>query len=292
MEKAHLFHIGPQKSGTTWVFNCLKQHPEILTSEKDSIHYFDINYHRGRGWYYKHFLGDGFKRKIFDPTYTYLRSPLAPKRIRAENPNALISLTMRHPVSRAFSHYWHEKKKKRHNFRFEEVIYNYDLFSSWVEPGFYAAHLERYLECFPYSQILPQLYDDLSSCPENFLKDLFQFYGIRTDFKPSVVNQRLNVASPEQNFRTKFINKLLISGYSALTLSNPSQNYPAKSECKKLKGQKNAWLFGAGNIEYLSEQPQPLIEDLMAVCEPEIEHLENLLSLDLSSWRTMRSIGC
>ena len=81
------------------------------------------------------------------------------KGIPEENRAAKIIVCLRNPVERAFSHFWHERKKKKYNFDFSEVLRTYDLFSSLLEPGFYAEHIERFLGYFPREQILCQLFD-------------------------------------------------------------------------------------------------------------------------------------
>lgn len=42
-----LFGIGAQKSGTTWLYRLLKQHPECHCSETKELHYFDVLHRRG-----------------------------------------------------------------------------------------------------------------------------------------------------------------------------------------------------------------------------------------------------
>ncbi len=292
-----LFHIGPQKSGTTWLYYNISEHPEIAAPPSDSIHYFDIHYFRGREWLMGHFKNASAQQKLFDPTYTYIRSPLVPKRIRKENPNARIAVCMRHPLKRAFSHYWHEKKKSRYNFSFTEVLKNYDLFANWIEPGFYASHIEQYLEYFSREQILPQLYDDMVYNPSEFLRELFAFYGVNPEFSPSKLNKYINVATPKETRirrKTKIaIKKAVRQGMEIVRaihlrdslahvnrlLSNPSL------DCGKSSVRRN-------NMEYLCDEPQTFLEDLMSLCVPEIERLERLLCIDLSIWKSLESIGC
>lgn len=42
-----LFGIGAQKSGTTWIYNLLKSHPECHCSEIKEFHYFDVIHLKG-----------------------------------------------------------------------------------------------------------------------------------------------------------------------------------------------------------------------------------------------------
>lgn len=174
----------------------MNEHPEILCSDKDSIHYFDMFYHFWEDWYYSNFDKESYKedKKLFDPTPSYIRSPLAPKRIYEYNPDAKIILTIRNPIERAFSHYWHEKKKKKINFSFEEVFENYDLFSSRVEPWMYYMHIKRYLQYFNKDQILLTLFNEISENPEKYVKEVFSFVWVDDKFKPQNLYKTYNKA--------------------------------------------------------------------------------------------------
>ena len=196
MKPVDVFHVGPQKTGTTWVYQCLLDHPEIECPQKDTTHYFSMLYHRGRGWLERQYPHAAADRLLFEPTPNYFRSPLAPIRIARENPHAKIVACLRHPIARAFSHYWHEKKKRRFDFRFEEALENFDLFTNWIEPGLYALHLKRFLEHFPREQMLVQLFDDLEEDPWSFLQQLYRFIGVNDTFEPHVLHEKVNPATP------------------------------------------------------------------------------------------------
>lgn len=272
MKPVELFHIGPQKAATTWVYECLKEHPEVACPSKDSIHYFDMFYTKGRTWYGSFFEGAREEQKLFDPTPSYIRSPWAPERIAKENPNAKIILCMRNPIERAFSHYWHDKKKGSYNFDFSEVLKNYDLFSSWVEPGFYAEHLKKYFEYFSTDQILCQLFDNLKENPEAFLKQLLVFIGVDARFTPSVIHTQVNEAGVQNSFinrsRQKTGGLLRKVGLESILKSFIS---------------KSAILSGKG--EYLRGIPQSVYDPLREICEPEIVRIEKLLGINLDRWR-------
>ncbi len=275
MRPVDLFHIGPQKAATTWVYRCLAEHPQVAAPERDTIHYFDMFYARGRDWYAAHFPEAGPEQKLFDPTYTYIRSPWAPERIARENPQARIVLCLRNPIERAFSHYWHEKKKGVIRYPFEEVLRNYDLFASWVEPGFYARHLGRYLEHFPREQLLCQRFERLEADPAGFLAELLDFAGLSRDFTPSLLHERAAPAGAEQRwlrpgtylFRSQRLLRRL--GVSADAIDWARRNVPGMQ-----------W-----RAEYDAGVPAALHARLLEICEPEIAALESLLGEDLHGWR-------
>jgi hypothetical protein len=275
MKPVELFHIGPQKAGTTWIYRCLRQHPQIAAPPQPAIHYFDMFYARGRDWYAGFFAGAREDQRLFDPTYSYIRSPLAADRIARENPRARIALCLRNPIERAHSHYWHERKKGVLRYAFSEVLENYDLFASWLEPGFYAAHIERYLEHFPREQLLCQRFERLAADPRGFLNELLGFAGVATDFEPPELAERINPAGPLHS-----------------RLSPAYWLYRSRRSLERIgvsQASVNRWRDAVpalrGRAEYERGIPPDLYARLLEVCEPEIARLEALLGLDLSAWR-------
>ena len=46
--------VGPGRSGTSWLFNLLKEHNDILMPKIKETEYFNNNFHKGNGWYHSH----------------------------------------------------------------------------------------------------------------------------------------------------------------------------------------------------------------------------------------------
>lgn len=271
---ADIIHLGPQKTATTWIYHCFAQHPEIAAPEQDAIHYYSMLYHRGTDWYQSHFTPAGSAETTFDPTPNYFRSPLAIERIYSDNPNSLLICCLRHPIERAFSHYWHEKKKNRFNFTFEECFSNFDLFTNWIEPSLYTVHLERIRKYFPDSQLLIQIYDDLLDDPAAFAASAFRFAGVDPDFQPTILNQPLNVARPRprNSFARRFASRLSRSTKLTRKMQKILKNSPMAYE--------QEWLID------IAPQTKRELTDLFS---SEIDYLETLLDRDLSHWRHMPS---
>jgi hypothetical protein len=231
-----------------------------------------MNFHRGRDWYLAQFATPTAEQRLVDFTCTYLRCPWAAERMAAENPDARIILTLRDPVERAFSHYWHEKKRGRIAYAFDEVLTNYDLWSSWLETGFYARHVERLLEHFSRERILCQEYTLLVADARAYLRQLLTFLGVDADFEPSVLRKRINAAGHKEDAVNLSVHKvrrgLQVLGLGGVVTSL-QKTFPVLS----------------GKAEYLEGIAPELDATLRQICEPEIERTEQLLGLDLSSWR-------
>lgn len=284
MEKVGLLHIGPQKSATTWVYNCLSEHKEVFVPDKNNIHYYDINYYKGQEWYSEFYEEARQEQVLLDPTMTYIRSPWAPRRIAEDNPDAKIMLCLRDPIDRAFSHYWHEKKKGKINFEFEETLQNYDLFSSWLEPGFYAEHIERYLQHFDREQLLCLRFHTLQTDQRTFLKRILRFAGVDEDFEPSWLHKKSNEAGGRRtpaNRVWRRIKKAVVRS-SLETAARTMRLDEAAQSLEELP------LIGGvlqDKREYEEGMDPALRAELLELCEPEIERLESLLDLSLGTWR-------
>lgn len=276
MNRVDVFHIGPQKAATTWIYRCFDEHPEVACPSTDAIHFYDIFYSKGREWYAS-FFDDAREGQLrFDPTFTYIRSPWAPRRIAEDNPEAKIICFLRNPVDRAFSHYWHEKKKGKITFDFEEVLENYDLFSSWVEPGFYAEHLERYLNHFPREQLLCLPFRLLKEDDAAFLWCILKFIEVDPSFKPSWLGEKANQAGGRRTVTNalwrRVRRRLQWAEQDALVES--IENAPVVGR----------WV--RDRDEYERGMSDETRRELFDICEPEIRRTEALLDLDLSHWRT------
>jgi hypothetical protein len=121
--------IGAQKSGTTFLYQLLVQHPHVKPAFAKEVHYFDLNFRKGDNWYRSYFP----LQKRNSSTYItgeaspyYLFHPHAPRRASAVVPDAKLVVLLRNPVDRAYSHYQHQVKRvggeARETLPFEEAI--------------------------------------------------------------------------------------------------------------------------------------------------------------------------
>jgi hypothetical protein len=102
--------VGAQRCGTTSLFKALIQHPSVKRPfGRKGIHYFDVAYGRGIGWYRSHFplSGPGPLRLTGESSPYYMFHPLAPARIADDLPQARLIVALRDPVERAYSAHAH-----------------------------------------------------------------------------------------------------------------------------------------------------------------------------------------
>lgn len=195
--------IGAQKSATSWLYQCLKEHPEVaLPDNKYEVEYLggDLSQIYGIDWYFG--LMSSQQMAIHgDVSVLYLSDPRAPKIVKQYAPNVKLVVVLREPIERAISAYaWSRKNNflsdylpstAEETFR---LILNreYDCYpkikadlAQFITKGFYDNQLIPWFELFDPSNFIIITYDSIKQTPNEVTKFLFSFLGIEKDFLPS-----------------------------------------------------------------------------------------------------------
>src|ERR1700730_8549447 len=91
--------IGAPKAGTTWLFLCLKEHPQIFVAERKETNFFDYNNAENRlPEYEEHFANSSGFEAVGEISTRYLTSTRAPERIRSVIPNVRLFVSLRNPI--------------------------------------------------------------------------------------------------------------------------------------------------------------------------------------------------
>lgn len=185
--------IGAQKSGTSWVYSCLYEHPEICIPVKE-IHFFSRSrFEKGTPWYEAHFKRCAENQKTGEFSTSYLYSEAAPQRIASLYPNVKLIAIFRHPIRRAYSQYKNALKAGEitAEVRFEQYV---EKEESCLGQGYYAKQLKKYLDCFARDQILILIYEDLDKNPLKFIQSIYRFIGVSDTFVPPSLEKQINIA--------------------------------------------------------------------------------------------------
>lgn len=185
--------IGPGKTGTTWLYQCLKQHPDIRMAHatKETL-FFNDYYDRGFAWYEKFFEGHEGARAIGEVSNDYFFSEEAPARIRAALPDVKLISILRNPVDRLVSNYLFRRRQVGVEGNFEQTI---ESFPVLVARNFYDVYLKNWFACIPREQILIVLNDEIEKSPEELLARVYAFVGADPEFRPAVMRERVLAAS-------------------------------------------------------------------------------------------------
>ena len=201
--------IAPPKTGTSWVYANLRQHPEAFAVDLKELKYFSNRFElEDLRNYLSHFRpGVGRTKGEASPSYSLLPVRTI-QLIRALVPDLKLIYLMREPISRAWSH-------ARHNCREREAVFkghsgSLDEVSEekWIEcvtddwnrlSGDYLGQLQRWLSVFPREQVYLGFFEEIVHSPRRLLREMLEFLEIDPSFADSenVILERVNVGIPK-----------------------------------------------------------------------------------------------
>ena len=218
--KIDFIGVGAPRCGTTWIAECLMEHPEICFPYTKELNFFSKTRANntkseyeisGIEGYYKLFENcDGEKKKGEFSTY-YMIDKNAAEIIKKHFPEIKIIIALRNPVDRAFSDYKNVKYihlKEKDDF--ETAFFKFDKgLDSYSERGKYYLQLKKYFENFPKKNIKIIILEDVEKNPEKILKELYEFLEVDNLFVPSIINKKSNESKAvEAKTEKKFANWL------------------------------------------------------------------------------------
>jgi hypothetical protein len=186
--------IGAERSGTTWCWACLNEHPQVSMSFPKELNYFNLNYARGEDWYRKHFAyNDNKVSGEISPLY--MTVPIVAQRVAHDYPNTKILAILRNPYERALSRLFVDlvnetgivdqvNLDKAREFTRRSDIY--------IRASLYFQGLKPYYDLFPFEQIIIIFYDDLKTDNKKFLTSLYAALGVASDFVPDAAGNIIN----------------------------------------------------------------------------------------------------
>ena len=121
------FVAGAQKSGTTTLCSALAGHPQAIVSEPKEPIFFSKAANLARPELYEACFRkkpDAEPRAVIDGSNAYMSDPAAASRIRETLGSDLrFIFSLRDPVSRMVSAYWHQAKKGQDHRSLAEALY-------------------------------------------------------------------------------------------------------------------------------------------------------------------------
>ena len=190
----NLFIVGVPKGGTTSLWRYLDRHPAIYMSPVKEPNFFlapDAPVAvPTEDEYLRLFAGASTERWLGEASPRYYADPRVPGRIRQAVPEARILITLRDPVERAWSHYWHNVKfgVERRSFAeaveeqfahgaVEESDIAWDTYVSW---GMYTVPLRRYLDAFG-EAVFVLVFEELRDEPQREVASVLGFLDLDPD---------------------------------------------------------------------------------------------------------------
>lgn len=262
-----LIGIGPQRTGSTWLYEQLKRIVDLPHGIKEP-QFFDRHFSKGISWYAAHFdPGSSLPAGEIGPTYFH--DCAAAKRIKQTLPHCRIFATLRNPVDRIYSlynllgQYGLEHRSLKDAFRSHPTI---------VESSKYATHVARWQMLFP-EDFKVFLYDELKRSPQNYLDSICDFADL-----PRV--RVLAEIQPEVLRPARFW-PLARTGFYLGNAFRSWRCYKIVNIAKKV-GIKDVFFFFRKELAAPDEALNRQIREFVQV---EILRLEEILRIDLSHWR-------
>jgi hypothetical protein len=174
--KPNFLFLGPDKTGSTWIFNLLRSHPAAFVPPAKDIYFFDRYWHLGWDWYLSFFSDVPASAKaVGEISHDYLFSRDAAIRIADSLQGVRLLTCLRHPVERSFSQYLYMLRGGERLGDFRSAV---SAHPEIIENSMYSTHLAPWLQLFPKDSFKILLFDDLERDPVAFGTELLTFLDL------------------------------------------------------------------------------------------------------------------
>ena len=288
--------LGAAKSGTTTLYDILRQHPDIYMPSFKEPHFFDIpaNFSNGIKWYSDTYFVKTNKKIIADFTPSYFFDHNAPKRIfNSLGDKIKFLVVLRNPVDRAYSHYLHSRRDHHENEDFEESLKleanrlskyqeNLDYLSylrhSYVNQGLYSEMAKRYLKYYSLDNFLfINFEDELLKEKDLTIQKILDFLEIDRSILLNT-NIRSNPSSKERSQTLKRIMKK--TGWWRVLLKTIIPSLKIRQIIKNRIQRANLRVFTPKRIIQVQRE-----KIYTSYFKDDIRNLEQLLDRDFSNWK-------
>jgi hypothetical protein len=270
------FVVGPPRTGTTWLYEILRQRAVLPTPTKET-RFFDTHFHRGLDWYSAHFPASPAQRLVGEVAPTYFASTKASERIAKLLPAAKVVCVFRNPVERILSLYKLKCAYGLIPWTFEQAMVRDP---EMLESGRYATRLQAWQGTLGRDQVMSMLYDDLRNEPQRFLDTLVDFIGlprfVLKEFETRSVHASECMTQPRSYRRTR----------NASTLADWFKARRLDRLVAAVRNSPLRKLFLGGGPPF-AELPLEVVAGLYELFRPEVEKLESLLNRDLTGWKSI-----
>ncbi len=274
--------IGAHRSGSSWLYQQLKNHPDIFMSERKEINFFDQNYQFGIEWYEKFFpvVNESSNHQIYgEISPGYLYTDEAADRIARHLPDCKLIAILRNPVNRCYSQYRYSIRNNEDQRNFTEFLEQTEA----IKISLYGKQIERFLKSFPSENILFLIFEEVVSNPPTFLRQIGDFLGV--DGNKFLLEDSLKKVNSSSVFRFNYLFGLTRNYFKKLRKQGIYVE-PITSVIKKIYfSLPENILYSKMNKTEDDDLDLQTYQDLFKQFEADINQLEVLLGRDLSLWK-------
>ena len=277
-DKLYFVVIGSQKCASTWIYDCLKNHPDLnLRNSKNEDAYYGGEVYRQKGgdeWYFKQFIKNNNAPKGC-VSVEYIEDVTCPGQLFKLNPNLKIIGSLRHPTQRAISAYqWYVRKAFVPDLPLEdgicELLKHFSgqtrneysaAYKNIIERGFYATRLKRWYTTFPPDQIKINFFDEVKQNPLRAIEEIMNFLETDDSYIPPNVH-----TIPKKN-----------AGFGPLI--KLERKFPTSRVISKVADLGNQLIFKQKKKPIIHKLNDVLTQQLNNVYQPSLEELDKLFSV-------------
>jgi hypothetical protein len=290
---------GAAKSGTTSLYNYLRQHPQIFMAKKKEPKFITSQFlqfpFKGPGdelvekgiiksfqEYQKLFENVNNEIAIGEAsadTLYYYRNTI--KVIKKYLGNPKIIIILRNPIERAYSAYTHLVRDNREYLSFEKALEqeeyrkknNWEFIWFYKSVGFYYQQVKAFIDNFDLVKIY--LYEDLKENPLALIQDIFRFLEVDDNFFPDL-NTIYNVSGiPKNKWLHEFLTK---QNYIKLILKPFVKFFISENKRRKIVEK-----IRTKNLQKIPMKLETR-DYLKNIYKKDILKLQDLIKRDLSCW--------
>jgi hypothetical protein len=288
-KKIDFIGIGAQKSGTTWIAECLREHPDIIYPEDKEYFFFNrqpcflfndenlSNFSRGIDWYLDQFPQTKEGQITGEFATNYYNDPKAAEEIKKFFPQVKLLVILRNPIDMIYSLYWYGKAAIRTRMprTFERFVKQGD----YLERGLYFKHLRQFYQLFPKKNIHVILLDEVKNEPKKVVKTLYKYLEVDPSFTPSIITKKSNPALKSRFSLIKDTSYLILNFLSRIGLEKQARNLIT-----------NDFIYQIYKLINLTRRKNPPMKPkirkrLIKYYQEDTTQLEKLIKRDLSTWK-------
>jgi len=235
----NFFIVGAPKTGTSSLYNHLKEIPGIYMSPVKEPNYFsrsnvpDNSIYRpirDKEEYLNLFEKVKDEKIVGDASTKYLTDVHAYELIHQVSPQARILISLRDPVDRTFSQYlmnvqmgrWTQSFHERLQMELEHPVNKSERHLQIYE-GMYSESVKRYLEVFGPQQVKIIIFEEWIRNTKDTIEEILRFLGLNnsvTNFKNTVQNQFIGLPGPVAQ---RIISNSLVAKIAKIMLPSSSR---------------------------------------------------------------------
>ena len=273
--KPDFIFIGPGRSGTTFVYHYLNEHPNVyLAKDVKEINYFtDYFEKRGESWYQSFFSESGSEQISGEISNMYFYDLSVPKKIKSTVPDAKLITILRNPYERVISAYQYRLSVGEiADISFDDALLK---FPDLIEQNRYYSLLSEYYRYFEPDQIHVLFYEDLKQDSYKFLDQINKILGIEEMDYSFGENSKNSRKGPRFKKLTKVIRKVsdVLKEYQLYKIHSFFKN---NALIRKIVFRK------VNQATVVSDSSKKILQSNL---QGEIDKLSELLNRDLSSWQ-------